>query len=111
MNSCNRDFCIDDCCMDNCCIEGCCVDERCALAAVLQSVAMQEGALAAILCAESEKIKKAVCLAKCIDELIAINESAAQTIGTVKELENALKEKVCCAIEALQDLRNNDSCK
>ena len=85
MNSCNRDFCIDDCCMDNCCIEGCCVDERCALAAVLQSVAMQEGALAAILCAESEKIKKAVCLAKCIDELIAINESAAQTIGTVKE--------------------------
>ena len=48
MNSCNRDFCIDDCCMDNCCIEGCCVDERCALAAVLQSVAMQEGALAAI---------------------------------------------------------------
>lgn len=97
MNSCNRDFCIDDCCMDNCCIEGCCVDERCALAA--------------ILCAESEKIKKAVCLAKCIDELIAINESAAQTIGTVKELENALKEKACCAIEALQDLRNNDSCK
>ena len=49
--------------------------------------------------------------AKCIDELIAINESAAQTIGTVKELENALKEKACCAIEALQDLRNNDSCK
>lgn len=82
------------------------VDERSALVAVLQSVAMQEGALAAILCAESEKIKKAVCLANCIDELMAINESAAQTICTVKELENALKEKACCAIEALQCFHN-----
>ena len=50
MNSCNRDFCIDDCCMDNCCIEGCCVDERCALAAVLESLATQNGALAAPFC-------------------------------------------------------------
>ena len=83
MNSCNRDFCIDDCCMDNCCIEGCCVDERCALAAVLQSVAMQEGALAAILCAESEKIKKAVCLAKCIDELIEIGRASCRERVTV----------------------------
>lgn len=106
MNSCNKDFCIDNRRND-----GCCIDEECALTTVLQSVAMQEAALASILHAESEKIKKAICVAKCIDELVAINESTAQTICAVKELENVLKEKASYAIEALRELRCNKHCK
>lgn len=106
MNSCNKDFCIDNRRND-----GCCIDEECALTAILQSVAMQEAALASIIHAESEKIKKAICLAKCIDELIAINESTAQTICAIKELENVLKEKACCAIEELKELRCKKHCK
>lgn len=99
MNSCNQ-----ECGSGNRHNDGCCNDARCALAAVLQSIAMQEGALAAILCAESEKIKKAICLANCVEELVAINDSAAQTICAVKELETVLKDKSCCAIEALETL-------
>lgn len=106
MNSCNKDFYIDS--RNN---DGCCISEECALATVLQSVAMQEAALASVLYAESEKIKKAICVAKCIDELVAINESTAQTICAVKELENILKEKASYAIEELRELRCKKHCR
>lgn len=116
MNSCDKDFCIDNRCHDECCTENhcfdeCCIDEECALATVLQSVAMQEASLASILYAESEKIRKAICVAKCIDELVAINESTAQTICAIKELENILKEKASFAIEELRELRCKNNCR
>ena len=50
MESCDNNFCINDCCNDNCCNEDwcnddwccdtICCDERCALASIIQSVAI-----------------------------------------------------------------------
>ena len=97
-------------CENNCQFENCYIDERCALAAIVQSVAMQEAALANVLCAESEKMKKAICMANCIDELTTINESVAQTICTINELEANLKEKACLAIAQLKELRCKKYC-
>lgn len=88
----------------------CCVDEKCALTAILQSVSMQETALAQILNAEAEKLKKAVCMANCIDDLFQINESVQRTICSVSELEQSLREKAIYAIEALNDLRCKKHC-
>lgn len=88
----------------------CCVDEKYALTAILQSVSMQETALAQILNAEAEKLKKAVCMANCIDDLFQINESVQRTICSVSELEQSLREKAIYAIEALNDLRCKKHC-
>jgi len=88
----------------------CCVDEKCALTAILQSVSMQETALAQILNGEAEKLKKAVCMANCIDDLFQINESVQRTICTIGELEQSLREKAIYAIEALNDLRCKHHC-
>ena len=45
-----------------------CIDEKCALTAILQSVSMQETALAQILNSEAEKLKKVICMTNCIEE-------------------------------------------
>lgn len=88
----------------------CCVDEKCALTAVLQSVAMQEAALAQVLTGEAEKLKKAVCMSNCINDLFEVNESVQKTICTIAELEQSLREKAIYAIEALNDLRCKKHC-
>lgn len=88
----------------------CCIDEKCALTAVLQSISMQEAALAQILNGEADKLKKAVCMANCIDELFEIDESVQKTICTIGELEQSLKEKAVYVIEALNDLRCKKHC-
>lgn len=112
MVSCDNDYCIDDCCNDNCCIEdwccdNFCCDENCALASIIQSVAMMEASLSSIICAEGMKIKKAVCLANDLNELIRINESVRETIEVISQLEDALKQKAVYAIEALKELKTN----
>lgn len=122
MVSCDNDYCIDDCCNDDCCSDDCCsddcciedwccdnfcCDENCALASIIQSVAMMEASLSSIICAEGMKIKKAVCLANDLNELIRINESVRETIEVISQLEDALKQKAVYAIEALKELKTN----
>lgn len=122
MESCDNNFCINDCCNDNCCNEDwcnedwcnddwccdtICCDERCALASIIQSVAMIETSLSSIICAEGLKIKKAVCLANNLNELIRINESVRETIEIISQLEEALKQKAVYAIEALKELKTD----
>ena len=91
-------------------MKGCCVDEKCALTAILQSVTMQEVALAQILNGEAEKLKKAICMTNCINELLEVNESVQQTVNTVAQLECCLKEKAIYAMESLNELRHKQCC-
>lgn len=81
------------------------IDELSALTALLQSVALQETALAHILNAEGEKLQKAVCMSQCIEELLDINESIANTVEAAAELESHLKEKTIATLEELCQLR------
>lgn len=87
-----------------------CVEERCALTGILQSVSMQELALAQILNSEADKLKKAICMANSIEELFQINESVQKTICTIADLEQSLREKAVYAIEALNGLRCQKRC-
>ena len=97
-------------CNDKWCIEDCnnihCVDQRCALTAIIQSVAMIEASLSSIICVEAMKLKKAVCLANDLDSLIRINEYVQETLDAISQLEESLKQKAVYAIEALNELSN-----
>lgn len=87
-----------------------CIDEKCALTAILQSISMQETALAQILNSEAEKLKKVICMTNCIEELLEVNESVQQTVNTVAQLECCLKEKAIYAMESLKELRHKPCC-
>ena len=67
----------------------------------LQSIALQEAALAHILNAEGEKIQRVVCEAKCVDDLLNVNESVTNTIQAVSTLEEMLKDKAIAVIDEL----------
>jgi hypothetical protein len=60
----------------------------------VQSIALQEAALAHILNAEGEKIQRAVRIANNVCELIEINKSVIDTINSVTQLELALVAKL-----------------
>lgn len=83
----------------------CCdVDKCCAAASLLQSIALEEAALAHILNAEGEKLQKALCLPKVeFCDLISINESAAALIDKVQKLEDTLREKLVLIVPLLCD--------
>lgn len=68
---------------------------------MLQSIALQEAALAHILNAEGEKIQRVVCEAKCVDDLLNVNESVTNTIQAVSTLEEMLKDKAIAVIDEL----------
>lgn len=99
----------NDYCISNCHSKDrdkdCCKEQCLALTAILQSIAAQEKALSAIICAEADKIKKAICICDNPDKLIEVNESVRETIEIINDLEKTLKEKALFTIEALQDLR------
>ena len=63
--------------------------------------ALQEAALAHILNAEGEKIQRVVCEAKCVDDLLNVNESVTNTIQAVSTLEEMLKDKAIAVIDEL----------
>lgn len=79
------------------------MDERCALIAILHSIAMQETALANILNIEGEKLQKAICMSQCMEELLRVNESVRETIQYTAELENILKDKTNLALQVLNE--------
>ena len=71
------------------------IKKESALTSLLQSIALQEAALAHILNAEGEKIQRVVCEAKCVDDLLNVNESVTNT------LEEMLKDKAIAVIDEL----------
>lgn len=84
-------------------IENTPIDRNCALTALLQSIALQEAALAHILNAEGEKIQRVVCDATCIEQLLQVNESVFNTVQAVSALEESLRQKTNDVINALGD--------
>ena len=62
---------------------------------LLESIALQESALSHILCAESQKMKKAIAMDD-IDlcKLLEVNDSATNMVHAVANMELALKEKL-----------------
>lgn len=63
-------------------------------ARIIESVANQEGALACILNQECEKLHKAICMARSIDELTDINESVVAVLNAIANLESQLRQKL-----------------
>ncbi|MEG2537738.1 MAG: hypothetical protein RSA45_07325 [Hydrogenoanaerobacterium sp.] len=61
---------------------------------ILESIALVEAAIAHILNAEGEKIQKAVAIASCTAELLAVNEEVNRTIIYVTQLEQVLYSKL-----------------
>lgn len=80
-------------------------DRTTALLALLQSIALEETALARLLNAEAEKLERAICLATNMNELIAINDSVLTTIQAINNLEDALREKAIAILEQLNCIR------
>ena len=82
------------------------VDDRtAALLALLQSIALEETALARLLNAEAGKIERAIALSTNINDLIAINETVLTTIQAINNLEDALREKAIAVLEQLNCIR------
>lgn len=69
---------------------------------VIESIADEEMAIAAILKAESEKIKKAVHISCDIKELVIVNESVGDTLKEVIKLQILLQYKLEEANKALK---------
>ena len=80
-------------------------DRTATLLGLLQSIALEETALARLLNAEAEKLERAICLANNINELIAINETVLTTIQAINNLEDALREKAIAILEQLNCMR------
>jgi len=78
------------------------------LSAIVASIAMEEAALSRVLNAESEKIKYVIDCAKtkgcdnaCLKDILAVNDSAADMIKTIVELQKILKDKLAIASKHL----------
>lgn len=75
------------CCMPPVCSHQACND-------IVESIALQEAALAHILNAEGEKIQKAVAESSDVCELLAVNESVQKTLVRATHLEQVLYAKL-----------------
>lgn len=85
-------------------IECCNIDKCCAVASLLQSVALEEAAISHILNAEGEKIQKAISLHGCdCKDLLEVNKTVQDTIEKVTCLEVVLKEKLELIIPLVED--------
>lgn len=71
-----------------------------ALVDIIESIALEETALAHIINAEGEKVQKAVSLAKSVDDLIDANEAVDKTLKTVimKEILLQIKFQQVCDV-------------
>lgn len=68
---------------------------RCqAITDVIESIALEETGLAHIINAEGEKIQKALELAHCVEDLIAINASVKDTLVNVTKSQMLLHYKL-----------------
>ena len=84
-------------------IECCHVDKCCAASALLQSIALEEAALAHILNAEGEKLQKVIEMPSCSHkDLISVNESVENMVDKITSLEIVLKSKLDLIIPILE---------
>lgn len=97
LSCCNYKVCCAHCGDDPCKGDDC---ER-QICDVIESVALIETSLSHILNAEGEKLQKAIELASCVEELLAVNRSVTKTIIAITQLEHQLFLK----LDALSDLR------
>lgn len=89
----------------------CCPSMDQAITDLIESIAMQEGALSHILCAESLKMKTALNLDGLdLCKLLEVNDSATNMVHAVANLELVLKDKLefvtnnfCCDVSCSQD--------
>ena len=79
----------------------CNIDKPCDLCGVISSIAEIESSLAAIIYAESEKIKKATSCSIDSKELICVNDSVTKMIMNITMLEQILTDKLSLAIKKL----------
>ncbi len=72
------------------------IDKECtkSLCKVIESIAEEEIAIAHILNAEGEKIKKAINLSKKVDDLVDINSSVSDTLKEIIKLQMLLQYKL-----------------
>ena len=82
------------------CNEGTSCHTPCACADVLESIALEEAALAHILNAEGEKLQKVIAESSVLCELLLVNESVQRTLISVTQLEQTLLSK----LKALQPI-------
>ena len=78
-----------------------CVSRQQAMADVIQSIALQEAALAHILNTQGEKMQRVIaaeCLSLC--DLATANQSVCDMIDRITCLENILKENLALANDA-----------
>lgn len=90
------------CSQGNCCTckKTCCPCPESSCTDILESIALQEAAIAHILNAEGEKLQKAVEVSSSPGELLKINESIQKTILYATHLEQVLFSK----LDTLQDI-------
>lgn len=108
---CEQD-CEDDCCRKYCrCKDDCChccppsITQECS--DILESIALQEAALAHILNAEGEKLQKAIAQSCSCCDLLKVNESVKKTIVQVTHLEQVLFNK----LEVVKECIKSCKCK
>lgn len=85
------------------CIECKDVDKCCAASALLQSIALEEAAIAHILNAEGEKLQKAISISCDQKDLIEVNESVQDMVDRITCLEAVLKAKLELIAPILED--------
>lgn len=61
---------------------------------IVESIALEEEAIAAILFAESKKIEKILEISEDAEEILAVNESVGKMIKNITMLELILKNKL-----------------
>jgi hypothetical protein len=77
---------------------------------LIESVAMQEAALSHILCAEGEKMEKALTLEGLdLCKLLEVNDSATNMVHAVANLELVLKDKLEFVINNLYCGSNDET--
>ena len=80
------------------------IDKCCAVASLLQSIALEEAAIAHILNAEGEKIQKVLCMDECDHKkILDTNKSVQDTIEKITALENVLKDKLELIIPLVEE--------
>ncbi|MDD2377413.1 MAG: hypothetical protein PHD10_01950 [Bacilli bacterium] len=72
----------------------CPVSREQALTDLIESIALEQTALAHIINAEGEKIQKILRVFDCKEEIFEINESVRETLVAITRLENVLYSKL-----------------
>lgn len=71
-----------------------------AISDIVESIALEEAGIFAILDAEGAKIQKAVSLGLCDENLLAVNGSVDSMVSSLTDLEQVLQAKLSLVLEA-----------